>query len=143
MGSCGFHGSRKAIFMRLLFDDSDESHLMKKKKKKKGRFESRQFQQLGGYEWSPEACLREEHCQRLGNRPTLVSQGQPSTAGDVANTCSLSVREHVWSHIHRNAEEEQEGSVSAHIWNFLQSAVSDSTAAIIKLRFFLSYYGLL
>lgn len=35
MGSCGFHGSRKAIFMRLLFDDSDESHLMKKKKKKR------------------------------------------------------------------------------------------------------------
>lgn len=33
MGSCGFHGSRKAVFTSLLLDDSDESHLMKTKKR--------------------------------------------------------------------------------------------------------------
>lgn len=92
-------------------------------KQKKGRCESSQFQQSGGCEWSSEACLREEHCQWLGNRSTLVSEGQPSAAGDAANTCSLSVGEHKWSHAHKNVEEEQRQLLSTHLDFFAGSCI--------------------
>lgn len=140
MGSCGFYGSRKAIFMRLQLGDSDESHLMKRKK---CRFDSSQFQRLGGCEGSPGASLMEECCQGLGSRSTLVSEGRPRAAGDAAGSLALSVREHMWSCVHKKGEEEQRGCFSVCTWIYLQATISDSTAAIIKCCFSFSYYGLI
>lgn len=85
MGSCGFYGSRKAIFTRSQLDDSDESHLMKKKKKKTD-LRGASSSGWGECEGSPGASLAEDHCQGLGRRSTLASEGQPRAPGDAAGS---------------------------------------------------------
>lgn len=51
---------------------------------------------------------------KAGERVHPGLRGEPRTAGDAANTCSLITGEHKWSHVHRNGEEEQRGSFSEH-----------------------------
>lgn len=142
MGSCGFYGSRKAIFMRSQPDDSDESHLMKKKKKTNMQVWEQPVSAVGGIWRVLRGLPHGGALPRAGEQSTPVSEGQPRVAGDATSSRALSVGKRMWSHVHKKGEEEQRGSFSACTWIYLQATISDSTAAIIKWCSFLSYSGL-
>lgn len=138
MGSCGFHGSRKAIFTRLLLDDSDESHLMKKEKADLGAASS----SSRGIWMVPRGLSQGGALSKAGEQVHFSLRGP---AQSYWGCCQYMCTQCRGAQVEEPCSQKCWGGTERQLLrtclDFLQ--VSDSTAAIIKLCFSLSYYGLL
>lgn len=129
MGSCGFHGSRKAIFTRFLLDDSDESHLMKKKADLRAASSS-SWGDMNG----PQRAVSGRSTVKGWRTGPPWSQGW---APHCWGCCQYMLTHHWGAQVEPRSQKWWGGTerqlLRTHL-NSLQAAVSDSTASIIKLH---------